>query len=215
MDRLKAILADKILDLTSSSSEDVKVKIDKIQRFRDFANACQTLMTKYPRIEEELIKMVSDGDFDTKIASSRVDSVIRMADRRMDSEQETLVASTDDEVITPEASAQAEDIDFEIVDSTNNESERDYANFDDVKDKPAVGEVIIETETELSNEELAAIKRKKVIRMILQIAGVLIAIALLIVIIKFVMNNWQTILIVLGVALLVLILVWFLKRKRR
>lgn len=214
MDRLKAILADRILDLTSSSSEDVKVKIDKIQRFRDFANACQTLMTKYPQIEEELIKMVNDGDFDTKIASSRVDSVIRMADRSINSEQEEFITSKDENEF-PDFPAQTEDIDFEIVDSIDNESEEGYANFEEVKDKPIVEEVIVETETELSDEELASVKRKKTIRMVLQIAGVLIAVALLIVIIKFVMNNWQTILIVLGVALLVLILVWFLKRKRK
>lgn len=214
MDRLKAILADRILDLTSSSSEDVKVKIDKIQRFRDFANACQTLMTKYPQIEEELIKMVNDGDFDTKIASSRVDSVIRMADRSINSEQEEFIAPKDENEF-PDLPVQTEDIDFEIVDSIDNESEEGYANFEEVKDKPIVEEVIVETETELSDEELASVKRKKTIRMVLQIAGVLIAVALLIVIIKFVMNNWQTILIVLGVALLVLILVWFLKRKRK
>ncbi len=214
MDRLKAILADRILDLTSSSSEDVKVKIDKIQRFRDFANACQTLMTKYPQIEEELIKMVNDGDFDTKIASSRVDSVIRMADRSINSEQEEFIAPKDENEF-PDLPVQTDDIDFEIVDSIDNESEEGYANFEEVKDKPIVEEVIVETETELSDEELASVKRKKTIRMVLQIAGVLIAVALLIVIIKFVMNNWQTILIVLGVALLVLILVWFLKRKRK
>lgn len=214
MDRLKAILADRILDLTSSSSEDVKVKIDKIQRFRDFANACQTLMTKYPQIEEELIKMVNDGDFDTKIASSRVDSVIRMADRSINSEQEEFITSKDENEF-PDLPVQTEDIDFEIVDSIDNESEKGYANFEEVKDKPIVEEVIVETETELSDEELASVKRKKTIRMVLQIAGVLIAVALLIVIIKFVMNNWQTILIVLGVALLVLILVWFLRRKRK
>lgn len=80
MERLKAILADKILDLSASNGDEVKTKIDKIQRFRDFANACKTLMNKYPAIEDELINMVEDGDFDTKVASSRVDTVIRLAD---------------------------------------------------------------------------------------------------------------------------------------
>ncbi|WP_029904088.1 transmembrane domain-containing protein [Prevotella sp. 10(H)] len=80
MERLKAVLADKILDISTGSGEEVRIKIDKIQRFRDFANACQTLMIKYPAIEDELIKMVEAEDFDTKVASSRVDSVIRLAD---------------------------------------------------------------------------------------------------------------------------------------
>ncbi|MDR2950363.1 MAG: hypothetical protein LBV71_14320 [Prevotella sp.] len=80
MERLKSILADKVLDLSSESGDAVKVKIDRIQRFRDFANALKSLMVKYPAIEDELITMVEDGDFDTKVASSRVDTVIRLAD---------------------------------------------------------------------------------------------------------------------------------------
>ncbi|MDH6307815.1 hypothetical protein M2451_000264 [Dysgonomonas sp. PFB1-18] len=80
MERLKSILADKILDLSAESGDEVKAKIDKMQRFRDFANALKSLMIKYPAIEDELISMVEDGDFDTKVASSRVDTVIRLAD---------------------------------------------------------------------------------------------------------------------------------------
>lgn len=80
MERLKAILADKILDIPAGNGDDVKIRIDKIQRFRDFANACKTLMIKYPAIEDELIEMVNNGDFDPKVASSRVDTIIRLAD---------------------------------------------------------------------------------------------------------------------------------------
>lgn len=80
MERLKSILADKVLDLSSGNGEEVKAKIEKIQRFRDFANALKSFMIKYPAIEDELISMVEDGDFDTKVASSRVDTIIRLAD---------------------------------------------------------------------------------------------------------------------------------------
>lgn len=80
MERLKAILADKILDLSVNNGDEVKATLDKIQRFRDFANACQTLMKKYPAIEDELIEMVQSNDFDTKVASSRVDTIIRLSD---------------------------------------------------------------------------------------------------------------------------------------
>lgn len=80
MERLKAILADKILDLSAKNGDEVKTTLDKIQRFRDFANACQTLMKKYPAIEDELIEMVQSNDFDTKVASSRVDTIIRLSD---------------------------------------------------------------------------------------------------------------------------------------
>ncbi len=80
MERLKSILADKVLDLSSGNGEEVKAKIEKIQRFRDFANALKSFMIKYPAIEDELISMVESGDFDTKVASSRVDTIIRFAD---------------------------------------------------------------------------------------------------------------------------------------
>lgn len=80
MERLKSILADKVLDLSSGNGEEVKAKIEKIQRFRDFANALKSFMIKYPAIEDELISMVESGDFDTKVASSRVDTIIRLAD---------------------------------------------------------------------------------------------------------------------------------------
>lgn len=80
MERLKSILADKVLDLSSGNGEEVKAKIEKIQHFRDFANALKSFMIKYPVIEDELISMVESGDFDTKVASSRVDTIIRLAD---------------------------------------------------------------------------------------------------------------------------------------
>lgn len=214
MDRLKAILVDKILDLTSSDSDDVKVRLDKIQRFRDFSNACQSLIAKYPQIEDELIKMVNDGDFDTKIASSRVDSVIRMSEMNGNTNvpQEQDVQESDAPSSMP---THTEDISFEILDATiDNEDEIGYVDFEDVKDIKHREEAILEIETDLSEDELAAIKRKKVIKKVLQIAGIIITVTLLILIIKFVMNNWQTILIVLGVVLLILILVWLLKRKR-
>jgi hypothetical protein len=102
MERLKAILADKILDLSSVNGDDVKMKVDKMQRFRDFANACQTLMKKYPAIEDELIKMVEDGDFDTKVASSRVDSVIRLADTEAAQSDRIIIPQIPDAAMTKE-----------------------------------------------------------------------------------------------------------------
>ncbi|MFV0468044.1 MAG: hypothetical protein ACK5MK_03840, partial [Dysgonomonas sp.] len=93
MEKLKSVLADKILEISDAGGENVKNRLDKVQRFRDFANACQSLMIKYPEIENELIKMVNENDFDTKIASSRVDSVIRL------SHNETIVDKEKQEVI--------------------------------------------------------------------------------------------------------------------
>jgi len=101
MERLKSILADKILDLSAGSGDEVKAKIDKMQRFRDFANALKSLMIKYPAIEDELISMVEDGDFDTKVASSRVDTVIRLAD---------IEAAQTSRIITPQIEEPKEEL---------------------------------------------------------------------------------------------------------
>jgi len=80
MDNLKSALADKVLEISSLSGDEMKTKLDKINRFRDFINACQSLIVKYPAIESELLRMIELNDFDTKIASSRVDAVIRLAE---------------------------------------------------------------------------------------------------------------------------------------
>lgn len=300
MEKLKSILADKILDLSTENGDLVKVKIDKIQRFRDFANACQTLMIKYPQIEEELIAMVKADDYDTKVASSRVDSVIRMADIMKTQPQQTqtliaeeTVSETEEKVIeTPEtvtkdleeetdaeentvdeniednitgvgfeknafeedtteyidtASSNVEDVEFEIIDSTNKEDDEVFENVveteaytnSDITSEPESGsltvtepEVAIEIENsesdpelavaniieienteELSEEEINAAKRKKIIKRVLQLLVITLAVVILIFIINFVRNNWQTVLIVLGIALVMLLGVWYLKRK--
>lgn len=80
MDNLRSAIADKVLDISSLEGNDVKFKLEKINRFRDFVNACQLLIQKYPAIETELLQMVENNDFDTRIASSRVDSVIRLSE---------------------------------------------------------------------------------------------------------------------------------------
>lgn len=76
MERLKVAIADKILEISSGNPEEIKFKLGKVQRFSDFAEACKTLMTKYPEIETELLEMVRDNDFDASHASRRVDSII-------------------------------------------------------------------------------------------------------------------------------------------
>lgn len=76
MERLKVAIADRILEISSENPENIKQKLNKIQRFSDFAEACKTLMTKYPEIETELLEMVRDDDFDASRASRRVDSII-------------------------------------------------------------------------------------------------------------------------------------------
>lgn len=80
MDNLKSAIADKILDLSTSGGDEMRMKLEKINRFRDFADACRSLIQKYPDIESELMRMVQNNDFDTKIASSRVDTIIRLSE---------------------------------------------------------------------------------------------------------------------------------------
>ncbi len=87
MDNLKSAIADKILDLSTSGGDEMRMKLEKINRFRDFSDACRSLIIKYPAIETELMRMVESNDFDTKIASSRVDTIIRLSENNASSNQ--------------------------------------------------------------------------------------------------------------------------------
>lgn len=82
MEKLKSVIADKIIEVSSNNDDNVRLKLEKINRFRDFADACRTLMKKYPDIENELICLVENNDFDTKVAASRVDSIIRLSENQ-------------------------------------------------------------------------------------------------------------------------------------
>ncbi len=244
MERLKSILADKVLDLSSGSGEEVKAKIEKIQRFRDFANALKSFMIKYPTIEDELISMVESGDFDTKVASSRVDTIIRLADTEraqagkftsqivepIGVENQSPLDETEDSYINPddipmeiyegeeEALVQTEDVDFEEIESISEELEKGYVPFEDVKAEENIDtEESRESEEDDSldiSEDEKAAKRKQTIRRVLQIVGIILAVIALIYIIKFIMTHWQTVLIVLGIVVALGILIFWLKRKR-
>lgn len=237
MERLKSILADKVLDLSSGNGEEVKAKIEKIQRFRDFANALKSFMIKYPAIEDELISMVEDGDFDTKVASSRVDTIIRLADTEraqagkftpqivepigvenqspLDENEEL---ETEDSYINPD------DIPMEIYEGEEEAVYRtedvDFEEIESISEEVEKGYVPFEDvkseeddSLDISEEEKAA-KRKQTIRRVLQIVGIILAVIALIFIIKFIMTHWQTVLIVLGILVALGILIFWLKRKR-
>ncbi|MDR1089453.1 MAG: DUF2157 domain-containing protein [Prevotella sp.] len=240
MERLKAILADKILDLSAGNGEDVKVKIDKIQRFRDFANACKTLMIKYPSIEDELINMVEDGDFDTKVASSRVDTVIRLTDKAAQPAISTPQIEENEEPDNPDPDMddipmevyqgeeeqvyQPEDVDYEELDpSSGKDSNEDYVSFEEFSENmepDTITEQMLEYEAgkesnhPVSEEGESAAKRKVTIRRAAQGVGAILVIVALIFIVKFVIIHWQTILIVAGVLLVLVILFFWFKRKR-
>lgn len=231
MEKLKAALADKILDLSTNNNDDVKSKVDRIQRFRDFANACQTLMKKYPQIEDELIAMVNANDYDTKVASSRVDTIIRMADSNNANSEihatQSEAVKKEEEILIPETFEEQEpapiwkpeDTDYEEVE-TEHEDEigKGYVPFEEVnaKDNSTTIDETIETEidTELSEEEQASLKRKAIIRRVAQLVGIIAAILIVIFIVKFVLVHWKVILIILGAALALLGIWWYFKRKR-
>lgn len=97
MERLKAILADKILEISSESEADVKAQLDKIRAFKDFATACEALMRLYPKLEEELIRMVENNDFNTRVASSRINFLISNSIEESESLKERNSAEMDPE----------------------------------------------------------------------------------------------------------------------
>lgn len=83
MERLKALLADKIIDVSSENTSETPKILDKINRFRDFAFACEALIQRYPQIEDELMAMLQANDFDTRVASSRVNHTIQQVEAGM------------------------------------------------------------------------------------------------------------------------------------
>jgi Sugar phosphate permease len=190
MERLKSVLADKILNISSiDNTDEMKSELDKIQRFRDFASACKTFMVKYPAIEDELIEMADNGNFDTQIASSRVDRIIKL----IDGETVSAVKLSAGEENIP-VGIEKKEKPLQLVD--NNVANEDENLFP-------------------SEEEMAATRRKVNIRRIAQLIGVMLVVAILIIVVKFVVHHWQTILIIAGIiAVLALMAIWFIWRKR-
>lgn len=79
MTQLKALLADKILEVSTMEVEQATKQLSRIRAFRDFVMACSSLMNRYPKLEEEFIKMVENNDFDTRLASARVNFFLESA----------------------------------------------------------------------------------------------------------------------------------------
>ncbi|MDO5523758.1 MAG: hypothetical protein Q4G48_06905 [Bacteroidia bacterium] len=141
MERLKIAVADKILEISSGNPEEMKFRLSKIQRFNDFAEACKTLMTKYPEIETELIEMVRDNDFDASRASRRVDSIISRDGKMPSDSTSTSPSNQIPEVIpiiTPPPAAEPEPAIEEIPEEVINE------NQSLIEEELLVGETVAE-----------------------------------------------------------------------
>lgn len=246
MDKLKSAIADKILDLSNSGGDEIRIKLEKINRFRDFAEACRSLIQKYPAIESELMRMVENNDFDTKIASSRVDTIIRLSENNtlnnpiqnniekdiheLEDIKEHLptppIADTPPQIeeepfikeITPSSDCEEsvgtkylpEDIDYEEIISIP-EAEKEYADFEEIT--PENNNSIDSINTESSIKEIETGSSKENIKKGLLVCGIIAVIIALIFIIKFVINNWEIILWIIGGLILVGIAGIIIKRN--
>lgn len=232
MDNLKSAIADKILDISSLGGDDVKSKLEKVNRFRDFTNACQSLISRYPAIEIELLRMVESNDFDTKVASARVDTIIRLSEKESTSSVQHSIMEKDidklEEItqkvtveITPqqaiesvheyipiEAAAkvklQTEDADYEEIPVVE---DKEYANFEDV----------VPNNSQDNNVEdaVATVSKLDTAKKVLLVVGIVAAIIALIFIIEFVITNWETILWVLGIGVVLAAAGWYFFKKRK
>ena len=250
MDNLKSAIADKILDLSTSGGDEMRIKLEKINRFRDFADACRSLIQKYPAIESELLRMVENNDFDTKIASSRVDTIIRLSENntpnnQIDSnniqqditeledikdhlpppsgsntsqqteEQEQVANNIATIPIQEESEPEQylpEDIDYEEVKPLAiSDGEKEYVPFEEVVPANSTS-----TNTENSIKEVVeSNSNKETIKKGLLICGVIAVIIALIFIIKFVINNWEIILWIIGGLIVLGIAGIVIKRNRK
>lgn len=216
MERLTSVLANKIIEISASSGDDVRNKLDKVNRFRDFTQACQSLVTKYPEIEDEFIRMVEQNDFDTRTASSRVDSVIRFAETPKSSASTPQII--DDEPINE---IENENIETEIFHDyeIENQGEAEIVEYTDFEEHDSPEEVIemLDKEEAISEptDDNTESEQKQKIRRIIQIIGIVIAVIILIFIIKFVLIYWKTILYILGGIALVAILVWIVIKRNK
>ena len=241
MERLKVAIADKILEISSGNPEEMKYRLAKIQRFNDFAEACKTLMTKYPDIETELLEMVADDDFDASRASRRVDSIINREQKipePIPGYQTNQIPEVIPIITPPPADIIEDDIsdpeEIEIFEETIEEFEdqtpieeplftEEVTELQNEFDPPVIAEisepeneVVFSTVPEESTEDIdKKAKRKKQFTLIWKILAVIVSIVVIIFVVKFVMNYWKTILIVLTSLLVIAALGLYLKRRNK
>lgn len=233
MDSLKSAIADKILEVSSLGGSDMKEKLDKINRFRDFVNACQALIDKYPAIGTELLRMINKNDFDTKVASIRVDTIISLSEDNPDLRTEN--PKTDVSFNQQRASAyngysaeeSLEDIGYKEIDKSIPER---YIDFDEIKDytenasSTSVSLSDNNREDEIKEEpikyrepliknttiEAQASPAKDNAKKGMQVIAIVAVIVVLIFAIVFVIQNLETVLLGLGVLVILAFIVWII-----
>lgn len=216
MEQLKIAIADKILEASAGDSEVMRNKLRRIQRFSDFSEALKSMMRKYPEIEEELLRMVNDDDFDTAKASRRVDYILNkehspersavLLPENMPLEETApiIVPSEPVEVMeTPfideEINIQPTETVEELPEINDEYTTNEFIPSPEVADEPIEDNEVVYTSlgAENSEEWEEAERKKKIISLVLRI---LAAVALLLIAYFVITNYWRYILITLAVA---------------
>jgi hypothetical protein len=222
MERLKLAIADKILEVTSREDELIKQNLSRIQRFSDFAEACKSLMVKYPEIEDELLEMVLINDFDTARASRRVDSIINRSQVPVSREMSVPVNEEADDLSdrnfkNSDSSLPSEDKSEETnlkveEESFSAESSANFISEEKVPDEDIIYSTIGEEDTP-DEEMLKKQKQQKAFQIVWKSIALILALVLIYFIVKFVINYWKYILIVVVVLVAVFIL-WTNRKKK-
>lgn len=217
MEQLKIAIADKILEASAADTELMRTKLRKIQRFSDFSEALKSMMQKYPEIEEELLRMVNDDDFDTAKASRRVDYILNKEH-----------SPEKPPILLPETPPSGEIIPtvvpletVEVVETPLIDDEIDFERTETVEELPEISddeyfrdeavtppEIADETNEdnevvytslgdENSQEWEDAERKKKIISLVLKILAV---VAVLLIAYFIITNYWRYILITLAIA---------------
>lgn len=245
MDNLKSAIADKILDLSTSGGDEMRIKLEKINRFRDFSDACRSLILKYPAIETELLRMVENNDFDTKIASSRVDTIIRLSENNTSSNSNNQIHNNIQKDITEledikehlptETMSKPIPSTEEIISQVQEEDSSpkylpediDYEEVITPKEESekeytdfeeistANNSSTTSPNEENSIKEIENTSNKETIKKILLVCGIIAVVIALIFIIKFVINNWEVILWITGGLVIISIIGIVIKRNRK
>lgn len=226
MERIKLAIADKILEATSQDDETMKQNLSRIRRFSDFAEACKSLMVKYPEIEDELLEMVRTNDFDTSRASRRVDFIINKSTLsassshplsiQADVENSGQLVDMDlssgnvDELDSPKnTDAHANDASFISGNDAGHYSE--HAGYVDA-DEEIVYATLNEEEVP-DDRKLKKQKQQKIFSIVWKTLAVILVLILIYLIVKFVVNYWKYILTVLLV-LAIIVVSWVYYKKR-
>lgn len=219
MERLKVAIADKILEASSGDELQMKQKLSKIQRFGDFAEACKSLMAKYPQIEAELLEMVHDNDFDTARASRVIDSIIN----RLQGDEPSPVVPAEQEVTATPSDEPVSDEVRQSLDSTPQETLSPDAENREIEaesgdaDKPDE-EIVFTTfgeESALDEENIKKERQKKIFGIVWRVLAVAVVIAVIIMVVRFVISYWKYVLLVLVVLGAVIVLWQYLKKKKQ